>query len=116
MNVSKFMNQNVLAGIEHAMLTEESPLRLPDGSPGRLVGQSHVSFHVDSDGDGGLLLRCDYAIRDCTHFMKLPGGELVALQPGTSQAHFTFEVSIRPDGSASLSDPVKLRYDVQPET
>jgi hypothetical protein len=116
MNVSKFMNQNVLAGIEHAMLTEESPLRLPDGSPGRLVGQSHVSFHVDSDGDSGLLLRCDYAIRDCTHFMKVPGGELVALRPGTSQAHFTFEVSIRPDGSASLSDPVKLRYDVQPET
>lgn len=115
-SVSRFLNNDMFAGIEKVMASEASPIRLPDGSPGRLVGSSRASHEVARDGKGGIVLRCNYSIEGCMHFLKVPEGELVPLQPGASQARFSFEVSIDADGKASLSAPVTFSYDAKPET
>lgn len=115
MTLSKLANQNLLAGVQQALMSGDSPVRLPDGTPGRLMGPERITYTVGSDGDGGLLLRCDYAIHDATHFMDPASGRVTELEPGGSRAHFTVEVAIGADGQARVSDPVQFLYDLQPK-
>lgn len=115
MALSRLANQNLLAGIQQALMSGDSPIRLPDGTPGRLMGPERITYTVGSDGEGGLVLRCDYAIHGATHFMDPATGRVIELEPGGSGAHFTLEVAIGPDGQARVSDPVQFLYDLQPK-
>lgn len=110
-----YMNGSLFAGIEHAMASERSPVRLPDGSPGRLVGTGHGSYEVSPNGRGGLDVHCVYTIKNCTRFLKTPGGELVQLLPERSHARFEFVVSTEADGTAKLATPVTMSYEAEPD-
>lgn len=57
--LSRISNTNAMAGIHAAMRSPNSPIRLSDGTPGRMVGRGHSSFEIRSDGNGGLRVRCD---------------------------------------------------------
>ncbi|HZY20492.1 MAG TPA: hypothetical protein VFE82_18630 [Ramlibacter sp.] len=114
MHLSRYANQNLLAGIQEMMLSPESPVRLPDGTPGRLMGPERITYTMGRDGEDGLSLRVDYAIRAADFFMDPAGGTMHPLDPQGSHAHFTFEIAIAPDGQARVSDPLQFLYELQP--
>ena len=111
--MSVVVNQNLLAGLQMIEMSGDSPIRLPDGTPGRLVGAGHPSYHLRSDGDGGLLVQVTYETTDATHFMDVRGGNMIELDPAGSHSRFTFELQIDAGGELSVSEPIRFEYDLR---
>ncbi len=116
---SRLAHQGSLAGLQEALLTPQGLLRLPDGTPGRLMGTERVDYGFASDGEGGLLLRVNYDVQDATHFLPAPRsasegiGSPVELDAQRSNSQFNFTLHIGADLSVRVSEPVQYRYDAQ---
>ena len=114
---SRMANQNLLAGLQKTLMTQNSPVRLPDGTPGRLMGKEHTEYRLSSDGMGGLLLKVQYAVSNAGAFVPAPlsadgaVGVPVALDAAHSSARFAFEAHIAADLSVRISKPVGYEYD-----
>ncbi|GAB3626425.1 hypothetical protein GCM10027419_12740 [Pandoraea terrae] len=118
---SYFANQSVFSGLQRILLSAQSPVRLPDGRPGCLVGGvQKVTYQIADDADGGLLLSAGYTIRGATHFMPPSpdgverGNDMVLLDVNHGCADFTFALRIDEDGDVRLSAPLVYNYDVMP--
>jgi hypothetical protein len=113
--LSRVANTNAMAGIHAAMRTPSSPIRLPDGTPGRLLGRGHACFVIRNDGEGGLRVRCDYAIVDAKRFVAVgaEGRRPITLAEGMG-AHFSYEVAIASDGTVRMAQPLVFGCDPQP--
>lgn len=116
---TRLAHQGSLAGLQEVLMSQQSPLRLEDGTPGRLMGPESVGYTFSSDQDGGLLLRVDYSVTDATHFFPAPLhadqgiGTPVELDPAAqNQSRFSFTLHIGSDLSVQMSEPVQYRYDV----
>jgi hypothetical protein len=117
MMATRMANQNVLAGLQKALMSQDSPLRLPDGTPGRLLGEERNEYRFSSDGDGGLLLQVQHTVSNAGAFLPAPlsaeegVGVPVALDAAQSSARFAFQVHIAADQSVRISKPVHYEYD-----
>jgi hypothetical protein len=114
-SVSKFANQNGIAGLQEAFVGEHSPIRLPDGTPGALFGPQEAQrmvYTIRPDGNGGVTLRIDFSIDNPTLFLPSDGSPQRLMEPG-GKAHFTFELSFAPDGRVKVSEPVQFLYDIR---
>lgn len=114
LRVSKFAHQGVLAGLQEALMTKDSPIRLPDGTAGRPMGTENNHFKITPDGEGGALLRVDYSLTNVTMLHDPVSDRIHHLDPQTSRAHFSFELAIAPDGSVRVSDPLQFAYEMTP--
>ncbi|MCF8161176.1 MAG: hypothetical protein K9J76_10760 [Polaromonas sp.] len=112
--VSEFANQNSLAGVQLGLGSADSPARMPDGTPGiPMNGTEHTAYAFQSDGDGGVLMRIDYAVAGASHFMGADGS-FAALDPAAS--HFNASVELHFDSQLqfSVSEPVRFTYNLAP--
>ena len=116
MMVSQFACQNVLAGLFGVIAsnTPDSPIQLPDGTRGAFVsGRENTTYHLESDGDGGVLMRIDYnrmGVRD----MMTKDGTMQSLNPAASHFNASVELSFTRDQQMTVSDPLIYGYDAQP--
>ena len=116
---SRLAHQGSLAGLIHALGSQQSPLRLDDGTPGRLMGPEHTAYTFSSDDEGGLLLRVDYSVHNATHFLPSPRnasegiGRPVELDAPQSSAQFGFTLHIGADLSVQISEPLRYSYQMQ---
>lgn len=114
---TRLANQNVQAGVQQALMSQQSPIRLDDGTPGRLLGEEHNHYTFASDGEGGLILSVDYRLTDANFFLPAPRsandgvGTPVTLNAGQSQAQVKFAVHIGADLAVRVHEPMQYTYD-----
>lgn len=117
LRASRLANQNILAGINLNLLTPDSPLQLPDGTPGAMQGAETTSFHFKSDGAGGILLHVNYDIKNATEFTAPPRNpnealQSVALDRNASNASFTMALRIDSNNDVSIVEPLHYVYNI----
>ena len=117
LKVSRLANQNVLAGVQQVLMSQQSPLRLPDGTPGRLMGPERIEYALSSDGDGGIVLQVNYAVEGADVFLPAPRnahegvGIPVELDAARSGGQFHFALHVGADLAVSVQEPVRFTYD-----
>ncbi|QXL83616.1 hypothetical protein [Comamonas sp. NLF-1-9] len=120
MLASRLANQNVQAGMQTVMLTQSSPLRLDDGTPGRVMGAEHNDYRFESDGDGGLLLTVKHETSNISMFFPAPRnaseglGAPVLMQPEQSRVQYRFALHIGADLSVRMREPLEYSYQLVP--
>lgn len=114
---TRLANQNVQAGVQQALMSQQSPMRLDDGTPGRLMGDEDNRYTFSSDGQGGLILQVDYGLSNASAFLPAPRnaregvGVPVMLDAAHSQAQLRFALHIGADLSVQMHDPLQYTYD-----
>ena len=66
-----------------------------------------------SAATGGLLVRIDYDIRGAKEFAPVGGGKTAKLLLGFDRAHFTYQVSIKPDDTQKVDKPLWVQYEAE---
>lgn len=113
---TRLANQNVQAGIQSALLSQQSPVRMDDGTPGRLMGEEHNRYVFSSDGEGGLFLQVNYSIANANAFVPAPRdasegvGVPVILDDAQSSTQMSFTLQIKADLSVTVSDPLRYSF------
>lgn len=117
MLATQLANQNVHAGLQKVLMTQQSPLRLPDGTAGALMGQEGIVYAFSSDGEGGLNLHLEYSVTNPNAFLPAPRhandgvGVPIMLNPEPSSAQFSFALHIGADLNVQVSEPLRYTYD-----
>ncbi|QEA13172.1 hypothetical protein [Comamonas flocculans] len=120
MLATRLANQNVQAGMQAVMLTQSSPLRLDDGTPGRVMGVEHNDYRFESDGEGGLLLTVKHETSNISMFFPAPRnaseglGAPVLMQPEQSRVQYRFALHIGADLSVRMHEPLEYSYELVP--
>ena len=112
--LSQVANQNLWAGvIAPETSPQDSPFRLPNGTPVNLVGQPTNTFAVRRGQDGRLFVRCEQALAPVVA-LDPATGETTALDMSNSGAWFSVELEIGKDGRVSISKPLTCSYALVP--
>ncbi len=112
--LSQVANQNLWAGvIAPETSPQDSPIRLPNGTPVNLVGQPTNTFAVRRGQDGRLFVRCEQALAPVVA-LDPATGETTALDMSNSGAWFSVELEIGKDGRVSISKPLTCSYALVP--
>lgn len=117
MLATQLANQNVHAGLQQVLMTQQSPLRLPDGTAGSLMGKEGIVYAFSSDGEGGLNLHLEYSVTNPDAFLPAPRhakdgvGVPIMLDPAKSSAQFSFALHIGADLNVQVSEPMRYTYD-----
>lgn len=115
---TRMANQNVQAGVQKAMLMPSSPIRLGDGTPGRLMGEEYNEYDFASDGQGGLFMTVKHETTNASMFFPAPRnaseglGTPVMLQADQSRVQLRFALHIGADLSVRVHEPMQYSYDI----
>jgi hypothetical protein len=112
--LSHVANQNLWAGVIAPKTSpQDSPIRLPNGTPVNLVGQPTNTFTVRRGQDDRLFVRCEQALTPVVA-LDPATGETTALDVSKSGAWFSVELEIGRDGRVSISKPLTCSYALVP--
>lgn len=114
--LSQVINPNLWSGVVAAMHSPDSPVRLPDGTPGYLMGTPSSAFTLRSDATGRVFVRCEHEIRNANAFVD-PQSDTqtpIALDPAQSHAWFCVELEIGKDQQVKVSKPLMCNYALVP--
>jgi hypothetical protein len=115
MAVSRLANQNMGAVFQIALSKPESPLHLPNGTPGSFSssidrGTSHFAF--SSDGNGSVKISVTFSQPNCNNFFS-SNGERTELDPAGSRYDSFLEINVGPDLKPTVSVPPAFSFDVR---
>jgi len=112
--LSQVANQNLWAGaIASETSPQDSPFRLPDGTPVNLMGQPKNTFTVRRGPQGQLFVRCEQELSPVVAFDPATG-KSTAMDISKSGAWFGVELEIGKDGRVSISKPLTCSYALVP--
>lgn len=110
--VSNNIHQGFLAGLQTLMFSSQSPIQLEDGTRGQLNGQETIGYNFSRMDDGNINVKVSYSIQNATALLDPTTGRAVATNPAESNASFTFNATITPDRSISISKPAQFEFNV----
>lgn len=114
LNHSHLANQSIWAGLEALLHTANSPVRLPDGTPGFLVGKSSDTYTFRLGDDGEVHVRCEHELTDVRAFVDPVSLQNTPLDESKSHAWFCQEYMVAADGKVSVTQPLVSSYVLVP--
>ena len=112
---SQFAQQQGLYPMQDALRTVNSPIRLPDGTPGMLTGATERSIYtLRSDGDGGIVIQTDYSSQGATLFVNPQDLSRMKLDPQASRFSARYEVTVDKEGVVKVTLPLTFEVNVVP--
>lgn len=116
MFISQYTHQGLLAGLEMVKNSPDSPLRMPDGTPGSLGGDESTTYTFSKKDNGDIVMRCDYTIKNGFQFFASQTGERLWTTRDKSSAEFSFEVTFKPGNQIVVSEPVTFQSRIQADS
>ena len=111
--LSQVAHQGLWAGVIAPQTSpQDSPIRLPDGTPANLVGQPKTTFTVRRGPEGRLFVRCEQELSPVLA-LDPATGNTTALDMVKSGAWFGVELEIK-DGKVRISKPLTCSYALVP--
>jgi len=112
--ISANTHEGLLSGLETAQISEDSPLMLPDGTPGALRGPKTTSYEFTTGENGSIKLHVTQKVEGRVFH---PFGESPQrLDPNQSKATFEMDVVFPRNSIPKMAGPVKFEYQAKLDT
>lgn len=111
---SQLANQSLWVGLETLTQSPESPVRLPDGTPGFLMGKPSDTFTFRKGRDGEVYVRCQHELSSVSVFSDPVSPQNTSLDESKSRACFSMEYMVTADGKVSVTQPLVSSYVLVP--
>lgn len=112
--ITEHAHQGLLAGLVDNLNTADSPVKLPDGTPGMPYGEATPKYTFSKSKNGDIQVQVTYNIHTPQVFTNKGMNNPVMLDP-TSYANFTYEVTLTQDRQVLLSKPVEMDFQMIPQ-
>ena len=114
--VTNNIHQGLLSGLQGVNFSNQSPIQLEDGTPGQLSGKESIAYNFSRNEEGDVQVGVSYSIKTPRVLLDPASGNVIPTNPATSGASFTFAVTIGPDKTIAVSDPVRFEYSANKST
>ena len=112
MLVSQYANQQILASLTDAIMRGDLDIRPPNGPQGMPLGEGNTNLDIQADPSGAIRIAVRYTQEQVNYLQTVDergNAQVINTDPANSHADFSFEVTIAPDYSVSVSQD--LRYE-----
>jgi hypothetical protein len=114
MATSTAVSQKGLNAMTGVLMSQNSPIRLPDGKQGSVSGICSETHTIAKDSmRGGLTIKTVYTIESANIFISIDG-ETVKLEPEQSRASFEYSLHIDPKGGITMPQSIKVDCRITP--
>ena len=110
--VTNNIHQGLIFGLQSVMFSQQSPIQLEDGKRGQLSGEESIAYAFSRNDGGDVQVQVSYSVKNPMVFLDPATNAAIPIDPVTSQAAFTFAVTITPDRTIAMSEPVHFEYSV----